>query len=44
MPLCFGLDAAAKIDRLEVLWPTGKKQRRTERIPVNTLLTITEER
>jgi len=44
MPLYFGLDAAVRIDRIEVLWPSSKKQRLTERIPVNTLLTITEER
>ena len=43
-PLYFGLDAAAKIDRIEVLWASGKKQMLTERIPVNTLLTITEDR
>jgi hypothetical protein len=44
MPLYFGLDASATIDRIEVNWPSGKKQQLTEVIPVNTLLTITEER
>jgi hypothetical protein len=44
MPLYFGLDAAATIDRIEVLWPSGKKQLLTEGIPVDKLLTITEER
>ncbi len=44
MPLYFGLDDATQIDRIEVLWPSGKKQMLTERIPINTLLTITEDR
>jgi hypothetical protein len=44
MPLYFGLDAAATIDRIEVVWPSGKQQVLTERIPVDTLLTITEDR
>ncbi len=42
MPLYFGLGDAAKIDRIEVTWPSGKKQTLTENIPVNTLLTIRE--
>ena len=40
----FGLDAATQIDRIEVLWPSGKRQILTEGIPTNTLLTITEAR
>src|SRR5213594_222483 len=44
IPLYFGLGDAAQIDRIEVLWPSGKKQMLTEKIPINTLLTITEER
>ncbi len=44
MPLYFGLDTAILIDRIEVLWPTGKKQILAEAIPINTLLKITEER
>jgi hypothetical protein len=44
MPLYFGLDGASQIDRIEVLWPSGKRQVLAERIPINTLLTITEER
>jgi hypothetical protein len=44
MPLYFGLGDATQIDRIEVLWPSGKKQTLTEKIPINTLLTITEER
>jgi hypothetical protein len=44
MPLYFGLDDASQIDCIEALWPSGKRQMLTERIPINTLLTITEER
>jgi len=44
MPLYFGLGDATKIDRIEVLWPSGKRQTLTEAIPTNTLLTITESR
>ncbi len=44
MPLYFGLDEATQIDRIEVLWPSGKRQILTEGIPTNTLLTITEAR
>ena len=44
MPLYFGLGDAEQIDRIEVLWPSGKRQLLTERIPINTLLKITEER
>ena len=43
-PLYFGLDDATRIDRIEVLWPSGKKQVLSEGIPTNTLLTITEVR
>jgi len=44
MPLYYGLGDASKIDRIEVLWPTGQKQTLTEGIAPNTLLTITENR
>ena len=43
MPLYFGLDSATRIDRIEVHWPSGKRQILTENIPINTLLTITEQ-
>ena len=43
MPLYFGLDDATKIDRIEVVWPSSKKQILTEGIPTNTLLTVSEE-
>lgn len=44
MPLYFGLDSAVQIDRIEVRWPSGKKQTLTEGIPINSLLAITEEK
>jgi len=44
MPLYFGLDAAAQVDRIDVLWPSGKRQALAERIPINTQFTITEPR
>jgi hypothetical protein len=44
MPLYFGLDEATRIDRIELLWASGQRQILTERIPVDRLLTITEER
>ncbi len=44
MPLYFGLADGAPPDRIEVLWPSGKKQTLSEGIPLNTLLTITESR
>ena len=44
MPLYFGLGEATNIDRIEVRWPSGKKQDLTNNIPVNTLLTIREGR
>jgi hypothetical protein len=43
-PLYFGIGDAAGIDRIEVLWPSGKKQALTGGISANTLLTITESR
>ena len=44
LPLYFGLGDAAKIDRIEVLWPSGKRQTLREGIPINHLVTITENR
>jgi len=44
LPLYFGLGDAAKIDRIELLWPSGRKQTLSEGIPMNSLLTITEDR
>jgi hypothetical protein len=43
MPLYFGLGDAAKVDTVEVTWPTGKKQ--TVTVPkVNGLIEIVEEK
>lgn len=44
LPLYFGLGESAQADRIEVQWPSGKKQAITQGIPVNALLTITEDR
>jgi hypothetical protein len=44
MPLYFGLDETTKIDRIEVGWPSSRKQVLIEAIPMNRLLTITEDR
>jgi enediyne biosynthesis protein E4 len=44
MPLYFGLGESAKADRIEVSWPSGKKQTVAENIPANGLLVITEPR
>ena len=44
MPLYFGLGEATKIDRIEVTWPSGKKQSIAESPTLNGLLTITEPR
>jgi hypothetical protein len=42
LPLYFGLGEAAKIDRIEVAWPSGKKQMVSQNITPNTLLSIVE--
>jgi len=42
LPLYFGLGDADRIDRIEVLWPSGRKQTLIEGISPNTTLTITE--
>ena len=42
MPLYFGLGDAASVDRIELTWPSGKKQTIDKGISVNTLLTIRE--
>ena len=44
MPLYFGLGESPKVDGIEVLWPSGKKQTIGDEIRTNTLLTITEDR
>lgn len=42
MPLYFGLDSANPVERIEVSWPSGKKQVLTKDIPLNQLLSITQ--
>ena len=44
MPLYFGLGDATKVDRIDVLWPSGKRQTLTTGIKINALLTIEEPR
>lgn len=41
-PLYFGLGDATKVDKVEVLWPSGTKQVVSDPIKVNSLLEITE--
>lgn len=42
LPLYFGLGDATKIDRIEIQWPSGRKQALTDGLTVNTTLRITE--
>jgi enediyne biosynthesis protein E4 len=42
LPLYFGLGDAAKIDRVEVDWPSGKKQQVTTGLEENQILRVTE--
>src|SRR5258708_6319570 len=42
LPLYFGLGDAAAVDRIELVWPSGRKQVVGKNIPVNTTFTITE--
>jgi hypothetical protein len=44
IPLYFGLGEATRIDRIEVAWPSGKKQLLERNITPNTLLSIVEPR
>ena len=44
IPLYFGLGDATQIDRIDVRWPSGKRQTLAQNIPLNSVLTITEER
>lgn len=43
LPLYFGLGAATKVDQVEVIWPSGKRQILEEAISINRLLTLTEQ-
>jgi hypothetical protein len=42
LPLYFGLGEAGKVDRVEVDWPSGRKQVETERLEINRTLQIVE--
>ena len=42
LPLYFGLGEASKIDRVEVAWPSGRKQVLTEKLRANEVLRVTE--
>lgn len=42
LPLYFGLGEAAKVDRIEVSWPSGRKQVLDRNITPNTLVSIIE--
>jgi enediyne biosynthesis protein E4 len=42
LPLYFGLGEATKVDRVEVTWPSGRKQVVTRGLRVNDTLRITE--
>ena len=44
LPLYFGLGAAAKIDRVEVNWPSGQKQVVSSALQENQVLRIVEPR
>ena len=43
MPLYFGLGEAEKVDRIEVLWPTGEVQTVTEGVAMGSLVEIVED-
>jgi hypothetical protein len=42
LPLYFGLGDADRVDRIEVLWPSGQRQSITDGIGIDRLLSITE--
>jgi hypothetical protein len=42
LPLYFGLGDAEKIDGVEVVWPSGRKQVETQRLEINRTLQIAE--
>jgi hypothetical protein len=44
IPLYFGLGEATRIDRIEIAWPSGKKQLLEQNITPNALLSIVEPR
>jgi hypothetical protein len=44
LPLYFGLGDAKPVERIEVLWPSGKKSSMEKGIAINKTLEITEPR
>jgi enediyne biosynthesis protein E4 len=44
LPLYFGLGDAASVERVEVLWPSGKRSELSRGIAINKTLTISEPR
>lgn len=42
IPLYFGLGDVSRVDRLEIEWPSGRKQTVTEGLTTNQLLVVTE--
>ena len=42
MPLYFGLADSDKVNSVEVIWPSGKKQIVSNDLPINRTLTVTE--
>ena len=42
LPLYFGLGDEAKAERVEVTWPSGRKQVVTDNLPADNLLTLRE--
>jgi len=44
LPLYFGLGDAQKVDRVEIAWPSGRKQVVTQDLRVNDVLRVTEAR
>jgi hypothetical protein len=44
IPLYFGLGGAAKVDSVEVVWPSGKTSSLTRDIRIDSTLRVTEPR
>jgi len=42
LPLYFGLGDTARVDRVEVEWPSGRKQVLTQDLRANDVLQVTE--
>ena len=42
LPLYFGLGSDTAVDRIEVVWPSGRRQVRSGPIPLNATLELVE--